>query len=320
MVSMRGTDGFYPPIEPYATGRLRVSDLHDLYYEECGNPRGKPIVFLHGGPGAGVIPVYRRAFDPARYRIVLFDQRGAGRSTPKGELRDNTTWHVVADIERLRTHLGIDRWQVAGGSWGGTLAVAYAQTHPDRVTEMILRGVTLWRKAEMDWNHKWGANWLFPEAWDAFNALIPPDDRDDLPRAYYRRLIDPDATVRRAAARAWGEWESAIVSLVPDAQFVDDHAQAYEDSLSLMECHYTVNGAWLRSDTQLLDDLHGLRHIPAVAVFGRYDLITPVQIGWDMKRRWPELDLVVVPDAGHAFTEPGIARAMVQASDRFAGA
>lgn len=314
-----GSDGFYPPIEPYRTGRLRVSDLHEVYCEECGNRNGKPVVFLHGGPGAGLIPVYRRAFNPDRYRIVLFDQRGAGRSTPKGELRENTTWDIVADIERLRAHLGIDRWQVAGGSWGGTLAVAYAQTHPDRVTEMILRGVTLWRNAEMDWHHRKGANWLFPEAWEAFNALIPPEERHDLPRAYYARLTDPDPSVRRTAARAWGVWESAIVSLIPDAQFVDDHSQAYEDSLSLMECHYIVNGAWLRSDTQLLDDLYKLRRIPAVAVFGRYDLITPVQIGWDMKQRWPELDLVVVPDAGHAFTEPGIARAMVQASDRFAG-
>lgn len=313
------SDGFYPPIEPCRTGRLRVSPVHELYFEECGNPNGKPVVFLHGGPGAGLVPVYRRAFDPARYRIVLFDQRGAGRSTPKGELRDNTTWHIVEDIERLRTHLGIDRWQVAGGSWGGTLAIAYAEMHPDRVTEMILRGPTLWRKAEMDWNHRMGANWLFPEAWDSFIASIPPEERNDLPRAYYRRLTDPRETVRKAAARAWGAWESAIVSLVPDVQFVAEHEQAYEDGLALLECHYMVNDAWLRSDTELLDGLSKIRHIPAVAVFGRYDVITPVQIGWDMRQRWPELELVVVPDAGHAFTETGVARAMVQASDRFAG-
>jgi proline iminopeptidase len=299
---------------------LRVSALHELYFEECGNPRGKPAVFLHGGPGAGLVPVYRQAFDPARYRIVLFDQRGSGRSTPRGALDENTTWHHVADIEQLRKHLGIARWLVAGGSWGGTLALAYAQTHPERVTELILRGVASWRQLEHDWMYRFGANVLFPDAWDDFVAPIPPDERDDLVRAYYRRLTSTDAALRSAAARAWGAWESAIVSLVPDLTFVAQHSAVYEESLSLMECHYMVNGAWLRSDTQLIDDLHKICHIPAVAVFGRYDLITPVQIGWDMQRRWPELDLVVVPDAGHAFTEPGIARAMVQASDRFASA
>jgi len=313
-----GQRGFYPPLEPYRTGRLAVSALHELYFEECGNPRGKPAVFLHGGPGAGLVPVYRQAFDPARYRLVLLDQRGAGRSTPRGELRENTTWDLVADIEALRAHLGIERWLVAGGSWGGTLALAYAETHPERVTEMILRGVALWRDAEHDWTLKEGANWFFPEAWARFVAMIPTAERGDLARAYYERLTSADRDVRSSAARAWGEWESAIVSLVPDAQFVAAHAQAYEEHLSLIECHYTVNRAWLRTDTQLLDDLDRVRHIPSVAVFGRYDAITPVKIGWDMKARWPELDLVVLPDAGHAFTEPGIAREMVRASDRFA--
>ena len=278
------------------------------------------MVFLHGGPGAGLVPVYRQAFDPSRYRIVLFDQRGAGRSTPRGELADNTTWAIVADIEKLRTHLGVERWMAAGGSWGGTLALAYAEAHPARVTELILRGVALWRQRELDWTFKEGANWLFPEAWARFVASIPVEERHDLAQAYYRRLTSRDAATRREAARAWGAWESAIVSLVPDADFVEQHAQAYEESLSLTECHYTVNGAWLRPESQLLDDLDKIRHIPAVAVFGRYDLITPVQIGWDMKQRWRDLELVIVPDAGHAFTEPGIARAMVQASDRFASA
>ncbi len=308
---------FYPPIEPYNTGRLRVSDLHELYYEEVGNPNGKPAVLLHGGPGAGLIPLYRQAFDPEKYRVVLFDQRGCGRSTPRGELRDNTTWDIVADIEKLREHLGIDRWLVFGGSWGGTLALAYAQTHPGSVTEMVLRGIWLIRQAEMDFELGHGANWVFPEEWEQFESHIPEDERGDLVEAYFKRLNSADEEVRRAAGRAWGIWESCKISLLPNPSMIEDHADEYADVLSLMECHFMRNKGWLRSDTQLLDDVHKIRHIPTVMVFGRYDLITPVKTGWDLKKAWPEAELIIIPDEGHAFNEPGIAEALVAATDYF---
>jgi proline iminopeptidase len=308
----------YAPIEPYACGRLQVSSRHEIYYEEVGNPSGKPVVFLHGGPGAGLIPMYRQAFDPERYRIILFDQRGCGQSTPRGELRGNTTWDIVADMERLREHLGVERWQVFGGSWGGTLAVAYAETHPSRVTEMVLRGVTLWRRKEHEWMYGGGATTLFPEQWQKFVDFIPADERGDLIAAYYERLTSADEALRREAGRNWGAWESCLISPTPNPEFVDEHASVYEESLSATEAHYMVNGAWLESDDQLLVDLEKIRHIPCVCVFGRYDLITPVRTGWDMKRVWPEMELVVVPGAGHAFNEPGIAAVMVAATDRFA--
>ena len=313
-------DAFYPPIEPYTSGRLKVSSRHEIYYEEAGNPSGKPVVFLHGGPGAGLIPMYRQAFDPQRYRIILFDQRGCGQSTPQGELRENTTWDIVSDIERLREHLEIARWQVLGGSWGGTLAVAYAETHPDRVTEMVLRGVTLWRRHEHGWMYGGGATVLFPDQWEVFVELIPEDERSDLIGAYYRRLTSTDSDTRYEAGRVWGSWESCLISPTPNPAFVDDHAEVYASGLSATEAHFMVNGGWLKSDTQLLDDLIKIRHIPCVCIFGRYDLVTPVATGWDMKRAWPEMELVVVPGAGHAFNEPGIAKALVAATDRFANA
>jgi len=279
---------FYPPIEPYNTGRLRVSDLHELYYEEVGNPDGKPAVLLHGGPGAGLIPLYRQAFDPEKYRVVLFDQRGCGRSTPRGELRDNTTWDIVADIEKLREHLAIE-----------------------------LRGIWLARKAEIDWDFGHGANWVFPKEWEQFESHIPVEERDDLIEAYYRRLSSDDENVRLAAGRAWGIWESCKFSLVPNPSMVADHAEEYAQVLSLMECHYTRKQCWLKSDTQLLDDVHKIGHIPAVMVFGRYDLITPVANGWELQKAWPAAELVIIPDEGHAFNEPGIAEALVAATDYF---
>jgi proline iminopeptidase len=309
---------FYPPIEPYRTGRIRVSDLHELYFEEVGNPEGKPAVFLHGGPGAGLVPLYRQAFDPERYRVVLFDQRGSGQSTPRGELQENTTWHIVEDIERLREHLGIDQWLVFGGSWGGTLGLAYAQTHPERVTELVLRGVWLARQAEIDFEFRDGCNWIFPEAWEKFLAAIPESEHDDLVEAYYRRLTSADPDVRRRAARAWGEWESCKFSLVPNLSLIEEIKEVYDDVLALMECHYTRNRCWLETDTQLLDGVARIRHIPAVLVFGRYDMITPMGTAWALKKAWPEAELIVVPDEAHAFNEPGIAAAMVAATDHFA--
>jgi proline iminopeptidase len=310
---------FYPPIEPYNTGRLRVSDLHELYYEEVGNPDGKPAVLLHGGPGAGLIPLYRQAFDPEKYRVVLFDQRGCGRSTPRGELRENTTWDIVADIEQLREHLDIEKWLVFGGSWGATLGLAYAEVHPDSVTELVLRGVWMARQAEIDFDL--GANgvrWLFPAEWEQFVSHIPSDEQDNILDAYYRRLSSDNEEVRRAAGRAWGVWESCRISLLPNLSMVEDHEDEYADVLSLMECHYTRNRAWMKTDSQLLDDVHKVRHIPAVMIFGRYDLVTPVANGWDLKKAWPEAELIIIPDEGHAFNEPGIAEALVAATDHFA--
>jgi proline iminopeptidase len=309
---------FYPPIEPYRTGRLKVSDLHEIYFEEVGNPDGKPAVLLHGGPGAGLIPLYRQAFDPAKYRVVLFDQRGCGRSTPPNELRENTTWHLVKDIEKLRQHLGIDRWLVFGGSWGATLALAYAETHPDAVTELVLRGVWMARNSEIDFEFKQGCNWIFPEAWAQFVSHIPEDERGDLLAAYHRRLSSEDEVVRLAASRAWGEWEACKFSLVPNVTMIEENTENYDAALSLFECHYAYNRCWFEPDTQLLDNVHRIAHIPAVLVFGRYDLITPVAGGWELVNNWPQAELIVVPDAGHAFNEPGIAEALVTATDFFA--
>jgi proline iminopeptidase len=308
----------YPAIEPYRSGMLRVSPLHTIYYEETGHPNGKPVVMLHGGPGGGSSPFMRRFHDPERYRIVLFDQRGCGRSTPHAELAENTTWDLVADIERLRTHLGIERWQVMGGSWGSALALAYAQTHPDRVTELVLRGLFTVRRAELLWFYQEGASWLFPDAFAPFVEHIPPVERGDLISAYHRRLTDPDPAVRRAAARIWSVWEGSTLSLFEDPERVSKFGnEDYAVAFARIETHYFVHGGFLRQDDQLIADLSRIRHLPGRLVHGRYDCCTPVRIAFDVKRAWPEAELTIVPDAGHAMTEPGIARALVAATEAF---
>jgi proline iminopeptidase len=310
----------YPEIEPYASGTLDVSPLHRVYFEECGNPGGKPVVFLHGGPGAGCNAKCRRFFDPARYRIILFDQRGCGRSTPHAELTDNTTWHLVADIERLREHLGIDRWQVFGGSWGSTLALAYAQTHPDRVTELVLRGIFMLRRWELEWFYQRGCDAIYPDAWEKYLDPIPPAERGDLLSAYHRRLTSADAEVRQAAARAWSVWEGTTSFLYEDPAHI---ASSGEDTFALafarIECHYFVHGGFFECDDQLLRDAGRLRDIPAVIVQGRYDVVCPLRSAWDLHRAWPEADLRIVADAGHSAFEPGITHELVSATDRFAG-
>ena len=309
----------YPEIEPYSTGTLQVSSLHRIYYEESGNPNGKPVVFLHGGPGGGTEPKQRRFFDPDAYRIVLFDQRGCGRSTPHAELRENTTWDLVADIERLRTHLQVERWQVFGGSWGSTLALAYAQTHPKRVTELVLRGIFLLRRAELLWFYQDGASALFPDAWEQFLAPIPAAERGDLMRAYYRRLTGDDLALRREAARAWSVWEAATSYLLPHPDQID---QAADDEFSLafarIEAHYFVHHGFLEREQQLLENVGRLRQIPGVIVQGRYDVVCPLHSAWQLHRAWPEADLQLVPDAGHSAFEPGTLAALVAATDRFA--
>jgi proline iminopeptidase len=294
--------------------------VHTLYFEECGNPDGKPVVFLHGGPGGGTDAKQRRFFDPARYRIVLFDQRGCGKSTPHASLVDNTTWHLVADIEALRAHLGIERWQVFGGSWGSTLALAYAEAHPDRVTELVLRGIFLLSDRELRWFYQWGTSEIFPDAFEPYRDAIPREERGDFIKAYHLRLTSEDASVRAAAAKAWSVWEAATSYLHVNADYV---ARAGEDRFALafarIECHYFVNHGFFDRETQLLDEIGKIRHIPCVVVQGRYDVVCPMSTAWALRRAFPEAVLRIVPDAGHSAFEPGIVHELVRATDAFAG-
>jgi proline iminopeptidase len=308
----------YPAIEPFDTGNLEVSERHTLYYEQCGNPDGKPVVFLHGGPGGGCAPTSRRFFDPDAYRIVLFDQRGCGRSTPHADLTDNTTWHLVADIERLRRHLGIERWQVFGGSWGSTLALAYAQTHPDRVTELVLRGIFMLRRAEIQWFYQEGASAVYPDAWEHYLSPIPEAERGDMVAAYHRRLTDPDPAVQQTAARAWSVWEGTTSHLRQNSEQIEAFgSDRFALAFARIECHYFVHGGFFQHDDQLLRDVHRVRNIPAVIVHGRYDIICPLRNAWDLHRAWPEADLRIIGDAGHSAYEPGNVHELVTATDRF---
>lgn len=309
----------YPPIEPYAQGRLAVSGGHEIYFEQCGNPHGKPALLVHGGPGGGCNATMRRYHDPSRYHIILFDQRGCGRSTPHASLEHNTTWDLVADMERLREHLRIERWQLLGGSWGSTLSLAYAEKHPERVTELILRGIFLLRKAEIDWFYQEGCSWIHPDAFEAYQSIIPPDERSDMVRAYYRRLTHPDRQVQLEAARAWSVWEGTTLSLQPDAERVRQFgSDNYAVAFARIECHYFVNRGFLDRDGRLLEDAHRLSGIPGVIVHGRYDVVTPLKNAWDLKKVWPQADLRIAPDSGHAMTEPGIIHELVSATRRFA--
>ncbi len=310
---------FYPPIEPYDQGHLAVSEIHSIYYEQSGNPSGKPVVFVHGGPGGGTDARQRRFFDPKRYRIVLFDQRGCGKSTPHASLEDNTTWHLVRDMEALREKLGIERWQVFGGSWGSTLSLAYAEAHPERVTELVLRGIFLLRKWEIDWFYQEGASRLFPDAWQAYVAAIPEGERGDFLSAYHARLTSPDPAVALAAAKAWSTWEGSTSSLFVDPELVKKMGgDAFALAFARIECHYFVNKGFFDVETKLLDEIGKIRHIPGVIVQGRYDVVCPMKSAWDLKAAWPEANLVVVPDAGHAAMEPGTLDALVRATDDFA--
>ncbi len=306
----------YPPLEPYSAGMLALDPIHTLYWEQSGNPRGAPVVFLHGGPGAGSAPNHRRYFDPAHYRIVVFDQRGAGRSTPLGELRENTTPHLIADIERLRAHLGIERWLVFGGSWGATLALAYGEAHPARCLGFVLRGIFLCRKSEIDW-FLHGLKTIFPEAWHAFANVIPAGERGDLLAAYYRRLSHPDPAVHMPAARAWSIYEGSCSTLLPNSDTVAYFAgDVVALGLARMEAHYFMHDIFLPAGS-LLDDVYKLRHIPAVIVQGRYDAVCPIVSADDLHRAWPQAEYIIVPDAGHSAWEPGICAELVKATERF---
>lgn len=309
----------YPPIEPYDQGFLKVSDLHTIHYQQAGNPGGKPIVFLHGGPGGGIEPIYRQYFHPQKWRIVLFDQRGCGRSTPHSELRENTTWDLVADIEKLRLHLGIRPWVVFGGSWGSTLSLAYSQTHPESCCGLILRGIFLLRRKELLWFYQEGTNYLFPDAWEAYLKPIPPSERFDMIAAYHRRLTSDNPKVRSEAARAWSVWEGSTSKLLPNEQLRYRFGEnLFADAFARIECHYFVNEGFLKQEDQLLLGVERIRHLPAVIVQGRYDVVCPMLSAWDLHRAWPEAEFIVVPDAGHSMTEPGIRHALVDATNRFA--
>jgi proline iminopeptidase len=309
---------FYPEIEPYEQGMLAVSPVHTLYYEQSGNPEGVPVVFLHGGPGGGTTPDYRRFFDPEAYRIVLFDQRGSGQSTPHANLEENTTWHLVADIERIREQLGIESWVVFGGSWGSTLALAYAQTHPERTRALVLRGIFLCRPKEIRWFYQEGASAIYPDAWEHYVKVIPEAERADMLGAFHRRLTSEDEAVRLEAARAWSIWEGSTSKLYPDQDFIAHYADPqFALAFARIECHYFMNNAFFGTDNYLIENVGRIRHIPAVIVQGRYDVVCPLMSAWELHRAWPEADLQIIPDAGHSALEPGTRSALIEATDRF---
>ena len=309
---------FYPPIEPFHTGRLKVSDLHEIYYEQVGNPNGYPIVFLHGGPGGGISEDHRRFFDPTYYRVILFDQRGCGQSLPFAELKENTTWDLVADIEKLRQKLNIEKWHVFGGSWGSTLALTYAISHPKVVTALILRGIFLCRPSELKWFYQDGAGQIFPDVWESYYQHIPENERHDFVKAYYQRLTSPIEAVRLEAARVWSQWEMATSYLQQKPEAVDemeDPARALP--FARIECHYFINNAFFPTDNYILENIGKIRHIPGIIVQGRYDVVCPARSAWDLHRAWPEAQLKIIPDAGHAAGEPGTKAELVAATNYF---
>ncbi len=310
--------GLYPPRVPFNEGVLDTGDGHALYFSECGRRDGAPVLIVHGGPGGACNATMRRFHDPSHYRIILLDQRGCGRSRPHASIDNNTTWHLVADMERLRRHLGIAQWQLFGGSWGSTLALAYAETHPERVSALVLRGLFFARHCELTWFYRDGARQMFPEAWDAFERLIPAAERGDMIGAYAKRLVDPDPQVHGAAADAWAAWESTTLSLIQDPA----HARAFADpaaalAFARIASHYFVNRGFFAEDGALLKRAGALAAIPGVIVHGRYDVVTPLRSAWDLKSVWPSAELCIVEDAGHAMTEPGILQALVRATQKF---
>ena len=308
----------YPPIQPYHQGKLPVSELHTIHYEQSGNPDGKPVIFLHGGPGGGITPMYRQYFNPQKWRIIIFDQRGAGQSTPYAELRENTTWDLVSDIEKLREHLKIEQWVVFGGSWGSTLALVYSQTHPTRCQGLILRGIFMLRQKELRWFYQEGASNIFPDAWQEYLKPIPPEERDDLISAYYKRLTSSDRDVRLAAARAWSIWEASTSKLIPSQKSINRFGEdEFAEAFARIECHYFVNKGFFATENQLLENVHKISHIPGVIVQGRYDVVCPMISAWELHQKWPKAKLIVVDDAGHSISEPGIRHALIEATDNW---
>jgi len=307
----------YPEIEPFESGMLKVSDIHEIYYERVGNPEGIPVVFLHGGPGGGLIPLYRRFFDPKAFHVVLFDQRGSGKSTPHAELEENTTWDLIKDIETLREKFGIEKWYVFGGSWGSTLSLAYAETHPDRASGLILRGIFLTRRKELEWFYQYGASEIFPDFWERYRDEIPEDERGDMMSAYYKRLTSDDLETRLSAARAWSVWEGSTSKLYPDKDLMD-HWEGEGEALALarIECHYFMNNSFFATENYLVENVDKIRHIPTVIVQGRYDVVCPAVSAWELHRAFPESDLQIIADAGHSVSEKGISSALISAMDK----
>lgn len=309
--------GLFPENEPYAYGWLPTGGPHEIFYEECGNPEGKPCVILHGGPGGAINPTMRRFFNPAKWRMALFDQRGCGKSRPNASLDDNTTWSLIDDIERLRIHLGVEKWTVFGGSWGSTLALAYAITHPHRVEALVLRGIFLLTKRELRWFYQEGASMLFPDAWQRFCAPIPEAERGDMMAAYHTRLTHADRRIQAEAAAAWSQWEGDTISIRgPEARPSKFNEIDFAIAFARIECHFFVNGGFFKEDGWILNNIDKIRGIPGWIVQGRFDVVTPMESAWSLKNAWPEADLNVVWDAGHASTEPGIVDGLVRATDQ----
>ncbi|WP_137135237.1 prolyl aminopeptidase [Rhizobium sp. FKY42] len=310
---------FYPETEPFETGFLETGDGHQVYWERVGTKGAKPAVFLHGGPGGTISPTQRRLFDPALYDVILFDQRGCGKSTPNASLENNTTWHLVADIERLREMMGVEKWLVFGGSWGSTLALAYSQTHADRVSELVLRGIYTLTKAELDWYYQFGVSEMFPDKWERFQAPIPEDERHEMMAAYRRRLVGDDREEQLRCARAWSIWEGETITLLPNPAYSgtfeeDDYALAF----ARIENHYFVHAGWLE-EGQLLRDAYRLKDIPGTIIHGRYDMPCPAKYAWALHKAWPKADFHLIEGAGHAYLEPGILDQLIRVTDRFAG-
>ena len=313
------TNKFFPPIEPFNSFKLKVSDLHTLHIEESGNKNGKPVIFLHGGPGGGTEPIYRQYFDPQKWRIIIFDQRGCGQSTPSSELIDNTTWDSVSDIEKIREYLNIEKWAVFGGSWGSTLSLSYAIKHPDRCMALILRGIFMLREKELKWFYQEGASFIYPDAWEKYLAPIPKDKHGDLMSAYYEILTGDDKKARFKAAKAWSIWEASTSKLIQNEKslhhFEDDDVA---DIFARIECHYFVNKGFFEYDGWLLDQIDAIRHIPSVIVQGRYDVVCPMVTAWELHKKWPEADFHVIPDSGHSMLEAGIRNKLIDYTNKFA--
>lgn len=308
----------YPDFDTFQTDFLKVSDLHTIHYEQSGNPAGQAVVILHGGPGGGMNPQYRRYFDPAKWRIIQFSQRGCGQSTPFAELSDNTTWDLVADIEKLREHLAIENWAVFGGSWGSTLSLSYAQTHPQVCDALFLRGIFLLRKKEIDWFYQQGCSKIYPDAWQHFLAPIPPEEHGDLLSAYYKRLTSENTEVRKTAARAWSIWEGSTSKLIQDPNVVNAYgSDRFAEAFARIECHYFTNKGFFENENQLIDNIDLIRHIPAIIVQGRYDVVCPVESAWELSQAWPEAKLQIIQDAGHSMFEAGIRSKLIEATDCF---
>lgn len=308
----------YPEIKPYNSGMLKVSELHKIYFEECGNPNGEPVVFLHGGPGGGIRESYRRYFDPDKYRIILFDQRGCGKSLPFAELQENTTWDLVEDIEKIRSHLSISKWAVFGGSWGSTLALAYSQTHPTSVSALFLRGIFMLRQKEIDWFYQEGASYIYPDAFEKYAEIIPETERSNFVIAYYKRLTSEDVETRSQAAKSWSLWEGSTSKLHQNPDMMKDYSgDKFAEAFARIECHYFINKGFLEDENQLLKNVDKIRHIPAIIVQGRYDVVCPMQTSWELHKQWPEAKYVIVQDSGHSLSEEGITKELIQATDSF---